>query len=161
MKEGELDYNRLIDRALRQVVRQALDSVIAHGLPDEHHFYIAFRTDAPGIGLPPFLRAQYPEEMTIVLQHQFWDLGTDSESMRVTLSFGGKPERLVIPFSAMTRFADPFAKFVLQFDPPAAPAGALAPSEAAPAPIPTAETSEARGETGASVVTLDAFRKKR
>src|SRR6202521_2529407 len=123
--ESLLPYERWIANALRHVVVQAIEHVATHGLPGGHHFYISFRTAYPGVVIPARLRAQYPEEMTIVLQHQFWDLKMDdaAELLSVGLSFGGVPASLVIPLGAMTGFADPHVRFALRFRPdPAAAA---------------------------------------
>lgn len=110
-----IDYQRIIQDALRGVVRRVLTQVVEHGLPGEHHFYIGFRTSHPGVEVPRFLRDQYPEEMTIILQHQFWELEVDEEAFSVALSFGGSRHRLRIPFAALTAFADPEAQFALRF----------------------------------------------
>jgi uncharacterized protein len=149
-----LRYDRMVETALRGVVREALARAASSGLPGAHHFYITFRTGFPGIDLPESLTKQFPEDMTIVLEHQFWDLEVEETKFSVTLSFNGKPERLVVPFGAITGFADPSVKFALQFQAetmelPFAPAEAERPEPAAP-PRPT------QGE----VVALDAFRKK-
>lgn len=112
-----LRYDRMVENALRGVVREAVQEVMEHGLPDEHHFYITFMTDYPGVNIPDYLRDRYPGEMTIVLQYQFYDLSVDKEKMSVTLSFNNVPERLVIPLGAITIFADPSVNFALQFQP--------------------------------------------
>ena len=115
-----LPYDEWVEAAMRQVVARAVAYAAANGLPGEHHFYLTFRTDHPGVVIPPRLRAQYPQEMTIVLQHQFWDLKMDDEAglISVGLSFGGVPASLVIPLGAMTGFADPACALW-----PAVPAG--------------------------------------
>lgn len=112
-----LRYDKMVEYALRGVVRQAVEEVIEGGLPGDHHFYITFITDYPGVNIPDYLRDRYPGEMTIVLQYQFYDLEVDDEKMGVTLSFNNVPERLVIPLSAITIFADPSVNFALQFQP--------------------------------------------
>ena len=112
-----LRYDKMVEKALRSVVRHALDHVIKDGLPGDHHFYITFMTQFPGVELPPYLEEQYPDEMTIVLQYQFYGLEVDDERMVVTLSFNNVPERLVIPLEAVTIFADPSVNFALQFQP--------------------------------------------
>lgn len=109
------NYEEMVEDALRGVLRRALERTAADGLPGEHHFYITFRTDAPGVVLPERLKAQHPETMTIVLQHQYYDLGVTPDEFTVTLSFNSKLEKLDIPFAAVTAFADPYAKFGLQF----------------------------------------------
>jgi hypothetical protein len=120
MTKDILRYDRMVDRAMRGVVREALSYVARHGLPGSHHFYITFRTAAPGVLLPDFLRARYPDHMTIVLEHQFGDLTVSEEAMAVTLSFQNRPERLTIPFAAIADFADPSVKFRLPFQDQAA-----------------------------------------
>ena len=110
------DYPRLLQRALRSVVREVLTVTAAEGLPGEHHFYLSLRTDRPDVRLPPFLRQRYPEEITVVLQNQFWDLQVDDEGFGVTLRFDGMPARVEAPFSAVVAFFDPAAQFGLRFD---------------------------------------------
>lgn len=112
-----LRYDKMVEGALRGVVRQAVEEVVANGLPGDHHFYITFMTDHPGVEIPAYLRERYPGEMTIVLQYQFYDLKVDREKMSVTLSFNNVPERLVIPLAAISIFADPSVNFALQFQP--------------------------------------------
>ncbi len=111
----ELRYDKMVEEALRGVVRDSLVFAAEHGLPGEHHFYVTFRPHHPDVEMSDHLKARHPDEMTIVLQHQFWDLDVGEDGFSVTLSFSGKPERMVIPFSAVTGFADPSAKFGLQF----------------------------------------------
>jgi uncharacterized protein len=115
-----IDYQKLLQESLRDALRAAVRRVLARvaeeGLPGEHFFYIGFRTDRPGVEIPRPLRDQYPEEMTIVLQNQFWDLAVEEESFSVTLTFGGSRQRLTVPFHALTAFADPSAEFGLRFD---------------------------------------------
>jgi uncharacterized protein len=154
-------YDRMVERALRGVVREALARVAASGLPGTHHFYITFQTKHPGTKIPDSLGSQYPEDMTIVLEHQFWDLEVDEEGFSVTLSFQNRPERLTIPFEAITAFTDPAVKFGLQFQAneavaAAAPAEAGATSPKADIKKEPADKSAKKGE----VVALDAFRKK-
>ncbi|HRQ60572.1 MAG TPA: ClpXP protease specificity-enhancing factor SspB [Alphaproteobacteria bacterium] len=112
-----LRYDRMVETALRGVVREAVQEVIDHGLAGEHHFYITFLTDYPGVQIPGYLRERYPGEMTIVLQYQFSDLKVDAEKMSVVLSFNNVPEKLVIPLNAISIFADPSVNFALQFQP--------------------------------------------
>ena len=112
-----LRYDKMVERALRGVVREAIEEVMEDGLPGDHHFYITFMTDFPGVDIPDYLRERYPGEMTIVLQYQYYDLEVDDTKMNVTLSFNNVPERLVIPLSAITIFADPSVNFALQFQP--------------------------------------------
>ena len=165
-----LPYERWVEEAYRQVMVKALCFARDEGLPGQHHFYLTFLTSAPGVGIPDRLRAQYPQEMTIVLQHQFWDLklDADDEVMSVGLSFGGIPSTLVVPFTAITGFADPQVRMVLRFTPPAeepsaeATQASLAPGR--PVAVDTASDPEAgRGmpaDTTPQVVSLDAFRRR-
>lgn len=111
-----IDYPGLVQDALRQVVRGALEQVAAEGLPGEHHFYVSFHTGHRGVGLSDGLRAQYPDEMTIVIQHDYRDLEVDEVGFDVTLRFGGVPQSLRIPFAALTSFFDPSVHFMLRFD---------------------------------------------
>lgn len=163
MAEDLIRYDVLAQEALRGVVRKVLAEVAQGGLPGEHHFFIAFDTAAPGVRISTRLKQRYPEEMTIVLQHQFWDLTVGESAFEVALSFGGVTEKLYIPFSAIKGFFDPAVQFGLQFDPAKAPQPA-----ALPEPAPAARPAEAREpadaastpDAGAAVVSLDAFRKK-
>ncbi|MBI3441289.1 MAG: hypothetical protein HY052_05745, partial [Proteobacteria bacterium] len=107
----------MVEKALRGVVKQALQEVVESGIIDDHHFYITFFTDYPGVKVPIYLKERYPGEMTIVLQHQFYDLEVTDEKFTVMLSFNNVPERLVIPLGAITIFADPSVNFALQFQP--------------------------------------------
>lgn len=149
-----LRYDKMVEEALRGVVRDALARAAAHGLPGAHHFYITFRTHFPALSIPDHLSTKYPEEMTIVLEHQFWDLEVRDERFSVTLSFQNRPERLEIPFAAITAFADPAVKFALQFQPPADEEKSVS-VLAAPAPDAGEKSNKA-----CQVVTLDTFRKK-
>lgn len=117
MAKNILRYDKMVESALRGVVREALTRTAQHGLPGSHHFYITFRTSDPGVVIPDFLRTKYPDDMTIVLEHQFWDLAVAEDSFSVTLSFQNRPERLTIPLMAISAFADPSVKFGLQFQP--------------------------------------------
>jgi hypothetical protein len=173
MATDHIRYDVLARDALRGVLRRVLTDAATHGLPGEHHFFITFLSEADGVKLSPRLLAQYPEEMTIILQHQFWDLVVSEDRFEVGLSFGGIPERLVVPFSAIKSFFDPSVQFGLQFEPaeggmeaaekdlPAgpAPSSALAVPDPEPAEEPAAE-EPARPSEGAEVVRLDRFRKK-
>jgi uncharacterized protein len=175
MATDHIRYDVLARDALRGVLRRVLTDAAAHGLPGEHHFFITFISKAEGVKLSPRLLAQYPDEMTIILQHQFWDLEVGEDRFEVGLSFGGIPERLGVPFSAIKSFFDPSVQFGLQFEPteaagetptnlPAAPVpSALAVPAAAPAAAETTEAAEeepAKPSEGAEVVRLDRFRKK-
>lgn len=165
MAEDLIGYDNLVQDALRSVVRAALQQANSvKGLPGKHHFYITFRTHAEGVTIPDHLKARYPDEMTIVLEHQFWDLEIYQDRFRVILKFSGQPHPVVIPFSALTRFFDPSVKFGLQFDPYQQPQEARAATVGDDAPI-AAPPIRAREETAppssdASIVSLDAFRKK-
>jgi uncharacterized protein len=171
MATDHIRYDVLARDALRGVLRRVLTDAAAHGLPGEHHFFITFLSSAEGVKLSPRLLAQYPEEMTIILQHQFWDLVVTDDRFEVGLSFGGIPERLVVPFAAIKSFFDPSVQFGLQFEPSEATAEAAATNLAAApamAPVSTSapaqtvdntEPEEKPGE-GAEVVRLDRFRKK-
>lgn len=173
MATDHIRYDVLARDALRGVLRQVLTDAAEHGLPGDHHFYITFLSRAEGVKLSPRLLAQYPEEMTIILQHQFWDLTVTPDRFEVGLSFGGIPERLVVPFSAIKSFLDPSVQFGLQFDAgegaAATPADGGQPEAQAPAAIaaPPADDETAAGDSeppkpseGAEVVRLDRFRKK-
>jgi hypothetical protein len=197
-------YDLLVQDALRGVVRKVMSDVARNGLLGEHHFYVSFRTHAPGVRISNRLRERHPEEMTIVLQHQFWDLGVTEHTFEVGLSFGGVPERLLVPFDALSGFWDPSVQFGLKFEsteageatlpeageapaadsltPPEPDGGRLAtieetagsndaeptvmtpkpaarPKKQAAAAAP--ESPDAKGEAGAEVLSLDAFRKKK
>ena len=110
-----IDYPGMIDTAMRHVVRDALKHVDKFGLPGEHHFFISFQTNYPGVSISPQLKSRYPEEITIVVQHQYWDLKITDTQFSIMLSFNNIPEKLVVPFDALTAFADPSIKFGLQF----------------------------------------------
>lgn len=173
-------YDLLTQQALRGVVRNVLAEAAKKGLPGEHHFYISFDTRADGVRLSERMRAQYPEQMTIILQHQFWDLSVSDTGFEVGLSFGGIPEKLAVPFDAIKGFFDPSVQFGLQFEEAAAePEGATgqankpqaktppgAPAESPPQPVPPApgpaveKPAEKPAAAGAEVVSLDRFRKK-
>ena len=155
MTDTLIDYDRWIEEALTTVVRRALRVAAAQGLYDNHHFYITFDTTAPGVSMSPHLKARYPEEMTIILQHQFDGLMVDEAHMAVTVYFGGKPERLSVPFAAMTGFADPSVNFGLQLRMTPIPPVAEGNTPEPPVPI------DEDGEEGDNVVTLDAFRGKK
>jgi len=168
-----MHYEAMAQDALRGVVRSALKRAASPaGLPGAHHFYITFKTDAPGVSAPGDLLAKYPDEMTIVLQHQYKDLAPGETFFTVTLKFGGQPKRLSVPYAAVTRFYDPSVQFLLQFE--AAEPPETEPVAEAPQPLPTAakprrvkaQEPEASpdgpdaGGDGPKVVSLDQFRKK-
>lgn len=131
MAVDHIRYDILAQDALRDMVRKVLTEVAKSGLKGDHHFNITFATDAPGVRIPPRLREQYPQEMTVVMQYQFWDLKVSADAFEVGLSFGGVPERLNVPFAAITSFVDPSVQFALQFQ--AIPEAASEP-DSAPAP---------------------------
>ncbi len=187
MTKDWLRYDRMVEDALRGVVRRALTEVASSGLPGDHHFYLTFRTTEPGVHIAAALRGQYPKEMTIVLQHQFWGLEVNDDHFAVTLSFGGKHERLVVPYHAVVSFADPSVKFGLQFE-SAVPAGEEGETEGVDAAkgrlvtpkdlndlprnvqertvVRAGEEGDPRdaaddaAKSGAKILALDAFRKK-
>lgn len=138
MSKDVLRYDLMVQEALKGVVRKILSEAARDGLPGEHHFYVTFRTGAPGVRLSQRLREKHPEEMTIVLQHQFWDLSVSEHAFEVGLSFSGVPERLLVPFDAVTTFFDPSVQFGLKFETQDAPEEAAAPPEpeTADAPVP-------------------------
>lgn len=152
-------YDHLIETALREVVHQAMTKVVQNGLPGEHHFYISFLTNHPGVEIPDYLREKYPEEMTIVLQHQFFGLTVTETGFSVMLSFNNVRERLVIPFAAITTFADPSVNFALQFQNiPSSDSDEFDEDAVAASTDDSGEAAEPekRGE----VISLDKFRKK-
>ncbi|WP_312162353.1 ClpXP protease specificity-enhancing factor SspB [Phenylobacterium sp.] len=151
----QMHYEAMAQEALRGVVKAALKRAAApEGLPGAHHFYITFKTEAPGVSGPNDLLSKYPDEMTIVLQHQYWDLAPGETFFSVTLKFGGQPKRLSVPYAAVTRFYDPSVQFLLQFE---APALAATLPAAAAEPPPPAEPADPNAP---NVVSLDTFRKK-
>ena len=172
-------YDTLVDDALRSVVKRVLVQVAEKGLPGSHHFYISFRSTDPGVELPDYLLAKYPEEMTIVLQHQYWDLVIHDDSFEVSVSFNKQQEHIKVPFMALSAFVDPSVRFGLQFDRKdkagnlleKSDAGAVAPTPL-PAPEPKAKSDPAAAEAAAAaaeakpedaaskIIKLDSFRKK-
>ena len=156
MTDDYLNYPALIDTAMRGMVRDLMRRVQADGLPGEHHFYISYDTQHPGVRMSDQLRGKYPKDITIVLQHQFWDFKVEDAQFHVTLSFGGAPEKLTVPFAALTAFADPSIKFGLQFQ------VARAVHSTPPENATTTEVGDegAEEEGNAEIISLDAFRKK-
>ena len=159
MSPDPLDYPLLLQQSLRLLVRRCLEIVSEQGLPGDHHFYLSFRTDAPGVDMPPHLRERYPEEMTIVLKTRFRDLEVDDDAFSVGLFFSGVLNHLTIPFASLTSFTDPAAEFQLVFQP------AQEPEEEAPEPSPEAEEGEPpAGDdgdgAGGKVVSISGFRKR-
>lgn len=159
----DLNYEAMAQEALRGVIRAALTrAALPAGMPGAHHFYITFKTHAPGVSIPPDLLGKYPEEMTIVLQHQYWDLTPTETGFSVVLKFGGSPRKLVAPYAAVTRFYDPSVQFLLQFEPSEAAASGplLTVVEDKPEPEVDAEPDEPVADAGPKIVSLDQFRKK-
>ena len=155
----EMHYEALAQDALRGVIRSALERAASpSGIPGEHHFYITFKTRGRGVSVPPDVLAKYPDEMTIVLQHQYWDLAVEHDLFSVMLKFGGMPKVLTVPYNAVTRFYDPSVQFLLQFEAPETvpePVAIMTPEPTRPATVtPDGEDS------GPKVVSLDQFRKK-
>ena len=150
-----IGYEALGQAAMRGVVREALKRArVNGGLPGEHHFYITFRTRAPGVKLATYLAERFPEDMTIVVQHQFWDLDVQDGHFEIVLKFGGVPQHICVPFAAVTRFVDPAVNFALTFETQGRDAAVVS-----PAPLP--DVPAAGGPAGdATVVSLDAFRRK-
>lgn len=183
MTDDQMRYDQMVENALRGVVREALTRTLHEGLPGDHHFYLTFRTQAPGVSIPDYLHDQYPEEMTIVMQHQFWDLVVEDSYFSITLSFKNRPAELRIPYAALSAFVDPSVKFGLQFNVDTG-SSVMVPSvrsEGDLVPVPdnmaTADEAEDAGQEsdgdetsskddpdddgdGAEVVNLDQFRKK-
>ena len=186
MPTDYIRYDLLVQEALRSVVRKVLGDAARNGLPGEHHFNIAFKTQAPGVVIPAAMLQRYPDEMAIILQHEFWDLEVTSEALSGSLNFSRKPERLTIPFDSITGFSDPSVPFGFKLEPRAATETAktaAAPREAArksegPAPATTVAAAPAKSNAAAKsvdsakkaervreaeaakVVSIDAFRKK-
>jgi len=158
-----LPYDTWATRALRSVAIDALEHAAREGLPGEHHFYISFRTDHPGTSIPAHLKAKYPHEITIVIQHRFWDLKVDRAAQRfsIGLSFSGIPGQLTVPFAALTAFQDPHAQFGLRFEPEYDGEDDTAALPEAPEETPAAPEPAAPPAGQPQVVSLDAFRRKR
>lgn len=159
MSLSEIRYDKLVEHALRGVIRQALEQVEREGgLPGDHHFYITFETGFEGVDIPAYLKAQYQGEMTIVLQYQFLGLTVEDDQFSVSLSFGGKQERLVIPYAAVTTFADPAVNFALQFQ-MVGGGDDGDDDDGEKAEVTRDEKGVPQGEMG-QVISLDSFRKK-
>jgi len=152
-------YETMIEEALRGVVRRVLKMVQKDGLPGDHHIYLTFQTGADGVDVSDTIRSRWPDEMTIVIQHQYWDLEVYAERFSVTLSFSDVPQKLVIPYAAITAFADPSVKFGLQF---MHHTGAHDESDEATAAtaLPASASQETPAPDGANVVALDKFRRR-
>jgi uncharacterized protein len=169
MSEDLIRYDLLVQEALRGVVRRVLQDAAQRGLPGEHHFFISFRTRAPGVKISQRLLERHPEEMTIVLQHQFWDLLVDDVGLEVGLSFGGVPEKLVVPFEAMSGFWDPSVDFGLKFELAGVESADNDTADDVAEPMeavgqghdePKASASDTEANGSAEIVSLSAFRKK-
>ncbi len=151
----DMGYEAMVQEAMRGVVKTALERAASpRGLPGAHHFYVTFRTGAPGVSAPPDLLEKYPDEMTIVLQHQYWNMTAGETSFAVTLKFGGEPQELSVPYRAISRFYDPSVQFLLQFTPGEGEV------ERTPAALPSAVEPEATASDEPKVISLDQFRKK-
>ncbi|MCJ8518374.1 hypothetical protein ABID21_001314 [Pseudorhizobium tarimense] len=167
MGQDHIRYDILAQDALRGVIRKVLAEVAATArLPGDHHFFITFLTGAPGVRISQHLKSKYPEQMTIVIQHQFWDLKVSDTQFEIGLSFSDTPERLVIPFNAIRGFYDPSVNFELEFEVPLTEEDEQSDAEITAIPVEAASRAEA-GEAAAgeekkpaSVVSLDSFRKK-
>ena len=184
MPTDYIRYDLLVQEALRSVVRKVLGDAARAGLPGEHHFNIAFKTQAPGVVIPPTVLQRYPDEMAIILQHEFWDLEVTNDAFAVSLNFSRKPERLTIPFDSITGFSDPSVPFGFKLEPrattepakaAAAPREAARKTDAAAAAAPKSnaaasakpveptakKTERSREAEPAKVVSIDAFRNKK
>lgn len=167
MGQDHIRYDILAQDALRGVIRKVLSEVAATGrLPGDHHFFITFLTGAPGVRISQHLKTKYPEQMTIVIQHQFWDLKVSDTQFEIGLSFSDTPERLVVPFNAIRGFYDPSVNFELEFEVPLAEEDENSAAEITAIPVENAarhdavEQAEGEEKKPASVVSLDSFRKK-
>ncbi|OHV76558.1 SspB family protein [Rhizobium sp. LCM 4573] len=167
MGQDHIRYDILAQDALRGVIRKVLAEVAATGrLPGDHHFFITFLTGAPGVRISQHLKAKYPEQMTIVVQHQFWDLKVTDTMFEIGLSFSDTPERLAIPFNAIRGFYDPSVNFELEFEVPlseeddASAEITAIPVESAPRTVEAPEAAPSEEKKAGSVVSLDSFRKK-
>ncbi|VAW10540.1 FIG01011804: hypothetical protein [hydrothermal vent metagenome] len=165
MADNKLDYQKMTQDALRGVVRAALKIAARDGLPGDHHFFVAFSTGAPGVNISARLRERHPEEMTIVIQHQYWDLDVTQNKFTIKLSFNNIPETLVVPFAAVKGFLDPSVQFGLQFETgtikaPSAEAETLVKTPTPDEPDENASDTAISDPKPSEVVSLDAFRKK-
>lgn len=162
MATDYIGYDNLTQAAMRGVVREALKLADSeNGLPGDHHFYLTFRTKAPGVKMADYLIERFPEDMTIVIQHQFWDLEVEDGHFEIVLKFSGVPQHLFVPYSAITRFVDPSVNFGLTFESAVKDEAVIAPtSEVTPGDAPAAETADSDTSAPSTVVNLDAFRRK-
>lgn len=163
MPDDTIDYAAFIDNAMRGAVRDILRQIERSGLHGQHHFFISYRTDYSGVEMSDMLRSKYPKEITIVLQHQFWDMHVAEDKFYVTLSFNNIPEKLAIPFAALTGFADPSTKFGLKFHNAKMSVAediALLDDDDSPGYAKDESASAAAPKESAKIIALDAFRKK-
>jgi len=161
MTESHIDYQALVHKALKGAVRDVLKIIERDGLQGDHHYYITFRTEDEGVRVPKRMKTQYPSEMTIVIQHRYWDLKVHDDRFEIGLSFNQRPEHLVIPFEAITSLVDPSQRFALQFDAEVAEEekeGQLFDDLPADKEAPTVKSEETEKNED-NVVALDAFRK--
>lgn len=161
MAKDPLDYEAMVQNALRDVVYKTISYTAKNGLPGNHHYYITFATEHPGVEIPDYLRDQYGDEVTIVLQYEFWDLDADANGFTVTLCFDDAHEKLYVPYSALLSFVDPSVKFGLQFSPSAEET--QEPAQIIKAEKPTDKKSGKKVDApkdGSNIVSLDTFRKK-
>lgn len=152
-----IDYPKIIQEALRDVVRRVLTQVAESGLPGEHHFLIAFRTEHPGVHVPRFLRDMYPDEIKVILQHQFWDLIVEEEAFSVTLTFNASRNRVTVPFAAVTAFVDPAVELVLRFE---SKSQAAPEAEVGPEVLPSGQEEASVPVRPAEVLRFDPSRRK-
>lgn len=155
MGESHIDYHAMVQRALRSVLREVLARVANEGPPGEHHFYLSFRTAAEGVQVPAFLADRYPDETTIVLQNQYWDLYVDEAGLSVALAFEGTRQRIAVPWEAVTAFIDPVAEFALRFEAPGGAAG----EEGTGGEAGAEEAEAGSPEASADVVNISKFRR--
>lgn len=165
MAKDLIDYEAMVQTALRDVVKKAIGHAAKHGLQGDHHFYVTFATDHPGVVMPDYLREQYGDEITIVLQYEFWDLLADTKGFYVTLCFDDAHEKLYIPYSGLLSFVDPSVKFGLQFNPvteePSIETGKTIKADKPSDKSDKVASKKADSAKGTSnIVTLDSFRKK-
>jgi hypothetical protein len=149
-----IDYGNLMHRAMRGLIKSVLDDIAARGLPGAHHFFITFDTNAPGVAIADWLKARYPEEMTVVIQDWYENLIVTDEGFSITLNFGNSPERLIIPFESLRTFVDPSVEFGLRFD------SKTATEEDEAEDDDTADDPDPPPSPQGQVVSLDKFRKQ-
>lgn len=164
-----IDYELLMQESMRSVMKEALGLVAKNGLPGDHHFYISFKTDYPGVDIPDYLKEEYPENITIVLQYEYWDLEVNDKNFYITLCFNDVHERIAVPFGAVVSFVDPSVRFGIHFTPAETDESelfSLEQSQQQKRPKKGARSGKKEvvpspgSEDGSNVVTLDAFRRK-